>query len=160
MGCVLQAGAGQNVARQASVKAGLTYDTTAETINSVCGSGMEAINLAARLIKTGDADIVIAGGMENMSMSPYILKNARYGYRMGNTEIVDSMISDALWDAFYDCHMGKTAENICVKWNISRKELDNYAFESQIKAIKAMENDVFADEIVPVVIKEITTEKK
>ena len=113
MGCVIQAGLGQNVARQASIKAGLPVSTTAETINVVCGSGLDSVNNAARMIQAGDADIVIAGGMENMSMAPYALKQARFGYRMGNAPMVDTMVNDALWDSFNDYHMGVTAENVC-----------------------------------------------
>lgn len=154
MGCVIQAGLGQNVARQATVKAGLPVSTTAETLNVVCGSGLDAINSAARMILTGEADVVVAGGMENMSMAPYALKQARYGYRMGNAPMVDTMINDALWDAFYDCHMGITAENICEQWNLTREELDAFAVNSQNKAEKAIASGRFRNEIVPVEIKD------
>lgn len=154
MGCVIQAGLGQNVARQAAIKAGLPATTTAETINVVCGSGLDSVNNAARMIQTGDADIVIAGGMENMSMAPYVLKNARFGYRMGNAPMVDTMVNDALWDTFNDYHMGITAENVCEKWKISRDELDEFAVNSQKKAEKAIEEGKFRDEIVSVEIKQ------
>lgn len=110
MGCVIQAGQGQNVARQAAIKAGLPIEAPAVTINVVCGSGLNCVNLAAQMVKSGEADIVVAGGMENMSMAPYALKQARYGYRMGNAPMVDTMVNDALWDAFNDYHMGITAE--------------------------------------------------
>ena len=154
MGCVIQAGLGQNVARQASIKAGLPVTTTAETINVVCGSGLDSVNNAARMILAGDADIVIAGGMENMSMAPYALKQARYGYRMGNAPLVDTMVNDALWDAFNDYHMGITAEKVCDQWNISREELDTFSANSQQKACRAIEAGQFKDEIVPVEIKQ------
>lgn len=154
MGCVIQAGLGQNVARQAAIKAGLPVTTTAETINVVCGSGLDSVNNAARMIQTGDADVVIAGGMENMSMAPYALKEARYGYRMGNASMIDIMVNDALWDSFNDCHMGITAENICEKWGISRIELDKFAFNSQQKAKEAIYDGKFKEEIVPVQVKQ------
>lgn len=154
MGCVLQAGLGQNVARQAAIKAGLPVSTTAETINAVCGSGLDSVNSAARMIQTGDADIVIASGTENMSMAPYALKRARFGYRMGNAEMVDTMVNDALWDSFNDYHMGMTAENVCEKWNIKRLELDEFAASSQNKAEQANHDGKFNAEIVPVKIKQ------
>jgi len=153
MGCVIQAGLGQNVARQAAVMAGLPYTTTAETINAVCGSGLDSVNNAARLIEVGDANIVVAGGMENMSMAPYVLKQARFGYRMGNAPLIDTMVNDALWDAFHDYHMGITAENVAERWSISRQELDEFAMVSQQKARKAVENNIFKDEIVPITVK-------
>lgn len=152
MGCVIQAGLGQNVARQASIKAGLPVTTTAETINAVCGSGLECVNNAARMIQTGDADVVIAGGMESMSNAPYILKKARFGYRMGNAQMIDAMINDALWDSFNDYHMGITAENVCEQWKISREELDEFSVASQQKAVAAISGGKFKDEIVPVKI--------
>ena len=154
MGCVIQAGLGQNVARQASIKAGLPVETTAETINVVCGSGLDSVNNAARMIQCGDADIVVAGGVENMSAAPYLLKQARYGYRMGNAPMVDAMINDALWESFNDYHMGVTAENVCKQWNISRQELDAFAAKSQQKAEIAIAEGRFKDEIVPVEIKQ------
>ena len=153
MGCVIQAGLGQNMARQAMLKAGLPIETTAETINIVCGSGLESVTQAARMIQTGDADIVLAGGAESMSNAPYLLKQARFGYRMGNGELVDTMINDALWDATNQYHMGITAENICEKWNLSREELDAFSVRSQQKAVAAIENGKFKDEIVPIAVK-------
>lgn len=157
MGCVIQAGLGQNVARQAAIKAGLPFSTTAETLNVVCGSGLDAVNSAARLIRSGDADIVIAGGTESMSRAPFALKGARFGYRMGspmmNTPLVDTMVNDALWDAINDYHMGITAENVAEEWGISREELDAFSVVSQDKAASAIANGRFKDEIVPVVIK-------
>lgn len=154
MGCVIQAGLGQNVARQAAIKAGFPVTTTAETINVVCGSGLDCVNNAARMIQTGDADIVIAGGMESMSNAPYVLKQARFGYRMGNAQIIDSMVNDALWDSFNDYHMGITAENVCEQWNITREELDKFAVSSQQKAVVAIETGKFKEEIVPVEVKQ------
>ena len=157
MGCVIQAGMGQNVARQAALKAGLPYTTTAETLNIVCGSGLDSVNSAARMIQSGDADIVIAGGMENMSMAPFALMKARYGYRMGSpmgkSDLIDTMVNDALWDASNDYHMGVTAENVVKEWNLTREELDAFAANSQQKACAAIEAGAFDEEIVPVVIK-------
>ena len=155
MGCVIQAGLGQNVARQASIKAGLPIEVPAVTINVVCGSGLNCVNMAAQMIMAGEADIVVAGGMENMSMAPYALKQARFGYRMNNNTLVDTMVNDALWDAFNDYHMIQTADNICEdeRWNLSREELDEFAVASQTKAAKAQEEGRFDDEIVPVEIK-------
>ncbi|MFI3238395.1 MAG: acetyl-CoA C-acetyltransferase [Lachnospiraceae bacterium] len=156
MGCVIQAGLGQNVARQSSIKAGLPIEVPAVTMNVVCGSGLNCVNQAAQMILAGDADIVVAGGMENMSMAPYALKNARYGYRMGNAPMVDTMVNDALWDAFNDYHMGMTAENIAAQWELTREELDVFAANSQQKAVAAQEAGAFDKEIVPV---EIVTKK-
>lgn len=153
MGCVIQAGLGQNIARQSSLKAGLPIETPAVTINVVCGSGLNAVNMAAAMIQAGEADIVIAGGTENMSAAPYLLNKARFGYRLGNGEIVDSMVNDALWDAFNNYHMGVTAENICDQWGLTREQLDEFAAASQQKAVKAQEEGKFDAEIVPVVIK-------
>ena len=157
MGCVIQAGMGQNVARQAALKAGLPYTTTAETLNIVCGSGLDSVNSAARMIQSGDADIVIAGGMENMSMAPFALMKARYGYRMGcpmgKSDLIDTMVNDALWDASNNYHMGVTAENVVKEWNLTREELDAFAANSQQKACAAMEAGAFDKEIVPIVIK-------
>ena len=157
MGCLLQAALGQNVARQAAIKAGLPYTTTAETLNIVCGSGLDAVNSAARLIQSEDADIVVAGGMESMSKAPFALPNARFGYRMGspmmNTPFVDTMVNDGLWDAINNYHMGVTAENVVEKWGITREELDAFAVTSQDKASAAIAEGRFKDEIVPVVIK-------
>ena len=153
MGCVIQAGLGQNVARQASLKAGLPIEAPAVTVNVVCGSGLNCVNLAAQMIQAGDADIVVAGGMENMSMAPYALMQGRYGYRMGHAQAVDTMIKDALWDAFNDYHMGITAENVCEKYGITREELDEFAANSQQKCEKAMNEGRFKEEIVPVEVK-------
>ena len=153
MGCVIQAGQGQNPARQASIKAGLPIEVPAVTINVVCGSGLQCVNMAAQMIEAGDADIVVAGGMENMSMAPYAMMKGRYGYRMGNAELVDTMIKDALWDAFNDYHMGITAENICEQWGLTREELDRFAAESQRKCEEAQKNGAFKEEIVPVEVK-------
>ena len=153
MGCVIQAGLGQNVARQASIKAGLPIETPAVTLNVVCGSGLNCVNMAADLIKAGEADIVVAGGMENMSMAPYALPNARFGYRMNNGTVVDTMVNDALTDAFNHYHMMITAENICDRWNLTREELDEFSANSQQKCEKAMAEGRFNDEIVPVPVK-------
>jgi acetyl-CoA C-acetyltransferase len=150
MGNVLQAGLGQNPARQAAVNAGLPVEVPAMTINKVCGSGLKAVALAAQAIKLDDADIVVAGGMENMSRAPYLLEKARFGYRMGDGTLVDEMIRDGLWDAFYQCHMGQTAENIAAASKLSREDLDQFALESQQKAARAVEAGVFDQEIVPV----------
>ncbi|MDK2823310.1 MAG: acetyl-CoA C-acetyltransferase [Clostridia bacterium] len=150
MGCVLQAGLGQNVARQAALKAGLPINVPALTINKVCGSGLKAVMLAAQAIALGDADVVVAGGTENMSQAPYLLSKARFGYRMGNGELVDSMINDGLWCAMSDYHMGITAENIAERWGITREEQDAFAVASQNKAEVALKNNRFKDEIVPV----------
>lgn len=152
MGNVLQAGLGQNPARQAAIKAGLPQEVPAMTINKVCGSGLKAVHLATQAIQTGDAEIVVAGGMENMSQAPYLLKEARNGFRMGDQKVVDSMIHDGLWCAFNDIHMGITAENICDLYGLSREEQDQFAFESQQKAARAMENGYFEEEIVPVAV--------
>ena len=153
MGCVIQAGLGQNVARQASINAGLPIEVPAVTINVVCGSGLNCVNLAATKILAGEADIVIAGGMENMSMAPYAMTKARFGYRMNNATIVDTMVNDALTDAFNHYHMMITAENICDRWNLTREELDEFSANSQQKAEKAMAEHKFDDEIVPVPVK-------
>ena len=153
MGCVILAGQGQNVARQASIKAGLPIETPAVTINVVCGSGLNCVNMAAEMIAAGDADIVVAGGMENMSMAPYAVMQGRYGYRMNDGKLVDTMVHDALWDAFNDYHMGITAENICEKWGLTREELDKFAATSQQKAVAAKESGAFDKEIVPVEVK-------
>ncbi|MDD6796417.1 MAG: acetyl-CoA C-acetyltransferase [Clostridiaceae bacterium] len=150
MGNVIQAGLGQNTARQATLKAGLPNEVPAMTINKVCGSGLRAVSLAAQMIKAGDADIVVAGGMENMSRAPFALDKARWGQRMGNGKLIDTMINDALWDAFNDYHMGVTAENIVDQWNITREDLDAFSAESQQKAEKAIKEGRFKDEIVPV----------
>ena len=153
MGCVIQAGLGQNVARQASIKAGLPVEVPAVTINVVCGSGLNCVNMAAEMIKSGDADIVVAGGMENMSLAPYALPKARFGYRMNNGTLVDCMVNDALWDAFNDYHMIQTADNVAKQWNLTREELDEFAVKSQNKCEEAQKNGKFKDEIVPVQVK-------
>ena len=153
MGCVIQAGLGQNVARQASIKAGLPIEVPAVTMNVVCGSGLNCVNQAAQMIMAGDADVVVAGGMENMSMAPYAVPQARYGYRMNNGTLVDCMIKDALWDAFNDYHMITTADNICREWGLTREELDEFALKSQLKAEEAQKTCAFEKEIVPVMVK-------
>lgn len=150
MGNVLQAGLGMNPARQAAMAAGLPETVPATTINKVCGSGLKAVVLAAQAVLTGDAEIVVAGGQENMSAAPYLLPKARFGYRMGHDQVLDSMILDGLWCAFADCHMGVTAENIGERWEISRAEQDAFAAESQRRAAEAIRSGRFNDEIVPV----------
>ena len=153
-GNVLQAGLGQNPARQAAIKAGLPAEVPSFTVNKVCGSGLKTVNLAAQAIMCGDADIVLAGGMESMSQAPYLLSSkARWGYRMGHDKVVDVMINDGLWCAFNDYHMGITAENVAAKYGITREMQDQLAYESQDKAIKAIESGAFKKEIVPVTIK-------
>ncbi|WP_329955803.1 acetyl-CoA C-acetyltransferase [Calidifontibacillus erzurumensis] len=152
MGNVLQAGLGQNPARQSAIFAGLLQETPAMTINKVCGSGLKAVHLATQAIMLGEAEIVVAGGMENMSQAPYLLKDARDGFRMGDQKVIDSMINDGLWCAFNDYHMGITAENLCEKYNISREEQDELSALSHEKAQAAIEAGKFKDEIVPVEI--------
>ena len=154
MGCVIQAGLGQNPARQAAVNAGIPVEVPATTINVLCGSGLHCVNLAAKLIGAGDADIIVAGGMENMSRAPYLVQNGRFGYRMGNAPIEDAMIRDALTDAFGGYHMGITAENIAEDWGLTREQLDEFAAWSQQKAQKAIAEGKFKDEIVPVEVKQ------
>ena len=154
MGCVIQAGLGQNVARQASIKAGLPVEVPAVTINVVCGSGLNCVNMAAEKILAGTADIVVAGGMENMSMAPYAAMKARFGYRMNNATLVDTMVNDALWDAFNNYHMIQTADNVAADWGLTREELDEFAVKSQAKAAAAQANGRFKDEIVPVEVKQ------
>lgn len=150
LGHVLQAGLGQNTARQAAMKAEIPETTPSMTINKVCGSGLKAIHLAAQSIMVGDQDIVVAGGMENMSQAPYVLPGVRDGYRMGHQTVVDSMINDGLWCAFNDYHMGVTAENVCQSYELTREELDEFAVESQRKAAEAIQTGRFNEEIVPV----------
>ncbi len=150
MGNVLQAGLGQNPARQAAVKAGLSYELPSFTVNKVCGSGLKSVALAAQSIRAGDQDIVIAGGMENMSRAPYLLEGARTGYRMGDQKVVDSMIRDGLWCAFNNVHMGITAENVAERYQISREEQDRFSLQSQERAIAAIAAGYFKEEIVPV----------
>lgn len=152
MGNVLQAGLGQNPARQAAIGAGIPIEKPAMTINKVCGSGLKAVNLAAQLIMLGDDECVVAGGMENMSLAPYLLRNYRWGGRMGNGEIVDEMVFDGLTDIFNEYHMGITAENVAEQYGITKQEQDEFAYNSQIKAAKAREAGRFKDEIVSVVI--------
>ncbi|WP_435036120.1 acetyl-CoA C-acetyltransferase [Pseudomonas neuropathica] len=152
MGQVLTAGAGQNPARQAAIKAGLPHAVPALTLNKVCGSGLKALHLGAQAIRCGDADVIIAGGQENMSLSNYVMPGARTGLRMGHAQIVDTMISDGLWDAFNDYHMGITAENLVDKYEISREQQDAFAAASQQKAAAAIEAGRFVDEITPILI--------
>jgi acetyl-CoA C-acetyltransferase len=152
MGNVLQAGLGQNPARQAAMKAGIPESVSSMTINKVCGSGLKAVHLAAQAIAAGEADIVVAGGMENMSQAPYLLKNAREGFKMGDKKLVDSMTSDGLTCVFNQYHMGMTAENLCEKYGITREEQDEFAAMSQERAAKAIEEGKFIEEIVPVMV--------
>lgn len=160
MGNVIQAGQGQNVARQAAVRAGLPVEVPAMTINKVCGSGLRCVALAAQMIKAGDCDVVVAGGMENMSAAPYAMPGARWGQRMGDGKMMDTMIKDALWDAFNDYHMGVTAENIAKEWKLTREMQDEFALNSQLKAEKAIKTGRFVDEIVPVIIPQRKGEPK
>ena len=160
MGNVIQAGLGQNTARQATLKAGLPEEVPAMTINKVCGSGLRAVSLAAQMIKAGDADVVVAGGMENMSAAPFALPSARWGQRMNDGKMVDTMINDALWDAFNNYHMGVTAENIAKEWGITREEQDAFSAASQQKAERAIKEGRFKDEIVPVMIPQRKGEPK
>ena len=153
MGCVIQAGLGQNVARQASLKAGLPIETPAVTVNVVCGSGLNCVNMAGQMIESGNADIVVAGGMENMSMAPYAMMQGRFGYRMNNGKLIDTMVNDALWDAFNQYHMMITAENVAEQWGLTREELDEFAANSQQKCEAAIKAGAFDDEIVPVEVK-------
>ncbi|WP_054887227.1 acetyl-CoA C-acetyltransferase [Pseudomonas sp. NBRC 111130] len=160
LGQVLTAGAGQNPARQAAIKAGLPYSVPALTLNKVCGSGLKALHLAAQAIRCGDAEVVIAGGQENMSLAPYVMPSARTGQRMGHGQLIDSMISDGLWDAFNDYHMGITAENLVDKYGLSREQQDAFAAESQRKAVAAIEAGRFKDEITPIVMPQKKGEPK
>lgn len=160
MGNVIQAGLGQNVARQASVKAGVPVEVPAMTINMVCGSGLRSVSLATQLIKTGDVDVVVAGGTENMSQGPYVLKNARWGQRMGDGKMVDAMVNDALTDAFNGYHMGITAENIAEQWGITREDQDEFSVKSQNKAEAAVKSGRFKDEIVKIEIPQRKGEPK
>ena len=152
-GCILTAAQGQNVARQASLKAGVPIQVPAYTVGMVCGSGMKSVIEAGRAIALGDADVVVAGGTENMSAAPYAIPTGRYGARMGHTKLIDTMIKDGLWDVYNDYHMGTTAENICDVWGITRQEVDEFAFSSQSKAKAAIDSGRFNDEIVPVPVK-------
>lgn len=150
LGQVLTAGAGQNPARQAAVKAGLPFEVPALTLNKVCGSGLKALHLATQAIRCGDAEVVIAGGQESMSLAPYVMPSARTGQRMGHGQLIDSMITDGLWDAFNDYHMGITAENLVEKYNLTREQQDAFAAASQQKAVAAIEAGRFKDEITPI----------
>src|SRR3954464_5245515 len=150
MGCVLQAGAGMNVARQAAIKAGVPVEVPGETINRVCGSGLQAVVHAVEAVKAGFIDLILAGGTESMSNAPYLMKGARWGYRMGNAEIVDSMLQEGLTCAINGCHMGMTAEEVAKRFGVSRADQDVFAAESQARAAKAVESGVFEKEIVPV----------
>lgn len=152
LGCVLQAGAGMNVARQAALKAGVPKEVPAETVNRVCGSGLQAVVHAAEAINTGWVDLIVAGGTESMSNAPYLLKSARWGYRMGNGEVTDSMVAEGLTCAIEGCHMGMTAEEIATRYGISRADQDVFAAESQTRAVAAIASGAFADELVPVEI--------
>jgi len=152
LGCVLQAGAGMNVARQAALKAGLPNEVPGETVNRVCGSGLQAVVHAVEAIRVGYVDTMVAGGTESMSTAPYLLKGARWGYRMGNADAIDSMISDGLTCAINSCHMGITAEEVANRFNVSRQDQDAFAAESQRRAAAAIQAGAFADEIVPVPI--------
>ncbi len=150
MGNVLSAGLGMNPARQASLAAGIPDSVPATTVNKVCGSGLKAVALGAQAIMLGDADLVVAGGMENMSAAPYLLPRARFGYRMGHGEVLDHMIKDGLWCALEQCHMGNTAENVAREFEISRDDQDRFAYESHMKAARAWEEGRFREEVVPV----------
>jgi len=156
-GCILTAGLGQNPARQAAIKAGVPIGVPAYTVGMVCGSGMKSVIEGARSIAAGDAEIVVAGGMENMSAAPYSLPAARWGARMGNNKMIDTMVNDGLWDAYNNYHMGTTAENICDIWGITREEMDQFAAASQNKAEAALASGRFNDEIVPVMVKQKKT---
>lgn len=152
VGNILSAGLGQNPARQVAIHAGIPDTTPAMTINKLCGSGLRTVSMATQFIKLGDADVILAGGTESMSNAPYLLTRARWGYKMGDAKIVDSLITDALSDAFHNIHMGITAENIAEQWKLSREEQDKFSHESQVKATKAISEGRFKDEIVPVEI--------
>lgn len=152
LGCVLQAGLGQNVARQVSIAAGIPQEVPSLTVNKVCGSGLRTVGLAAQIIKAGDAEIVVCGGTESMSMAPYAVPSARWGARMGNQTMIDLMVNDGLWEVFNNYHMGVTAENIAEQWNLTREEMDEFALSSQLKAEAAIKAGKFKEEIVPVEI--------
>jgi len=152
LGSVIQAGYGQGVARQAWVKNGYPVEVPCTTINMICGSGLKAVSLAYQAIVSGDTDVIIAGGTENMSMAPYVIKSGRWGQRMGNGELYDTMVMDGLWDAFNNFHMGMTAENVAAQWEITREEQDTLAYQSQKKAAEARSSGRFKDEIIPVMI--------
>ena len=152
MGNVLQAGLGQNPARQSAMKAGIPQKVPSMTINKVCGSGLKAVTLAAQAIAAGEAEVIVAGGMENMSQAPYLLKNARWGYRLGSGDLVDGLIHDGLWDDFYDCHMAVNAESLADEYKISRNQQDAFALESQMRVKEAQEEGKFTEEIIPIMI--------
>jgi acetyl-CoA C-acetyltransferase len=152
MGCVLQAGLGMNVARQSALKAGIPTSVPAFTINKMCGSGLKAVALAAQAIRAGDAEVLVAGGTENMSRAPYLTGVTRFGARMGDTKLVDSMLSDGLIDPMELCHMGITAENVAEQWKVSREDQDEFAARSQQRAVHAMETGLFDQEIVGVTV--------
>ncbi len=154
MGQVLQAGLGQNPARQAAIRAGLPENVPAFTVNKVCGSGLKSVVLAGQAISCGESNAIIAGGMEHMTSAPYVVKSARWGQRLGNAEMTDTLVNDALWDTFYECHMGITAENIATKFGISRTDQDTFAVDSQRKTEQAIKEGKFKDEIVPIKIKQ------
>jgi len=160
MGNVLQAGLGQNPARQAAINAGLPENIPAFTVNKVCGSGLKSVVIAGQAIASGEGNVVVAGGMEHMTSAPYVVKSARWGQRLGNAEMIDTLINDALWDMFYDCHMGITAENVAEKYRISRKEQDDFAAASQKKTEQSIKEGKFKDEIVPLKIKQQKGEDK
>lgn len=153
MGCVLQAAQGMNVARQATLKAGLPVKVPAMTVNNVCGSGLKSVTMAASMIESGAAEVIVAGGMETMSGAAYALAKARFGYRMNNAAIIDTMVNDALWDAFYDCHMGITAENVAERYGITRRSQDEFSLLSQQKSGRAWKEKRFGSEIVPVPVR-------
>jgi len=152
MGCVIQAGLGQNPARQAALGGGIPFGVSAVTINKVCGSGLKAVMMAAQSVKLGDADVIVAGGMESMTNAPYILPKAREGYRMGNGVLVDAMIQDGLWCAFENYHMGNTGEVVAERYNVTREEQDEYSYNSHRKAAAAIKAGKFKDEILPIEI--------
>jgi acetyl-CoA C-acetyltransferase len=153
MGNVLGGGAGQNPARQSAVKAGIPYSVASMTVNKVCGSGLKAVNLGALSVASGELEIVVAGGMESMSMAPFFLRDARWGYRLGNGRLIDGLINDGLWDVFNDCHMGVLVDMMAEKYKVSRREQDSFALASQMKTKKAQEEGRFRDEIVPVAVR-------
>jgi acetyl-CoA C-acetyltransferase len=152
LGCVLQAGLGQNPARQAAIGAGIPNEVPATTINMVCGSGLKSVAIASQMVRAGDVDVVVAGGMENMTRAPYLIPSGRFGARMGDAQLIDSMVHDGLWDAFNAIHMGITAENLAEQYEISREEQDEFAASSQQKAERAVAEGIFRDEIVPIAV--------
>lgn len=160
MGNVLQAGLGQNPARQAAIRGGLPENIPAFTVNKVCGSGLKSVALAGQAIASGEVGAIIAGGMEHMTSAPYVVKSARWGQRLGNAEMIDTLINDALWDMFYECHMGMTAENVAEKYHVTRKEQDEFAAFSQKKTEQSIKEGKFKDEIVPLRLKQPKGEDK